>query len=862
MSTTASVSVQHQATKLDLSGGRGDLQFTDDILRNLSKDILPPQPFLISVPTDIPFRHPSRLEGVWRAGTPFNFDEEQLQYLSFHSHQEEDTLLQALGGWSDENGNILREEAQKQEFFGSGTNTPSVGPQKRKKITLGEYTKKGENNQNQDAHKLPGAKMAVTTVKVPHTQLKPAEADRITHAKKRSIEQVEATIPPQQNPAKASKSSAQPEKKARTSSPPRTLPKESSKPQEKHKKLPKLLSPNLPPTLIERKLPRLLSPTLPPGLEEIFAKKFPTETSNTPKKPPSDPPSQNNSRMSSAEKPKDKHPLNLDLQRDRSGSQNSTKSTASIPRSDPDRKGKPSPSIVAAKDLQKIRQQQQQQQEAQLSPRLKRIVVLKYGKRNSRTVQRLLKLAPKPKPTPDREHVRQEDKSKDKISVNQLAEVRKEKRSLPDAKEETQGPPTKRPKIPPSLDSANKPRTPVPQAFRSPLLQHSFSKTQLSTPKKPPKSIAMQRVESTEGDVRTPEGTTRSPRGANRNTTPLPVDQIRSATSSPSLTHQEDTKNLTSKPTHTPRPSSSSTQHPESQQLNSTPTRTREETHRAWRSQRDKYFPIGRSIKRSAQQLAVPPEPSSTSTSTPTSAKLSSVLFLEGLLAFMLNLAVNSKSQSVDWRSIIDYWAFVRNALQQHPDLRGLCLHLGVVCMGHIHHQDMERIEKTPLPPPPPSGNEALAIASAPTPGSDGQGQAARLEGDVGTSAGADYHRSKDRYNKMVNDMTANWRRLERTADEAEEALPWPVFSERFPRTWKRALSTTRAEVRRGEAEPEGMVYGIKEGRGFQVPIGDKTSGLEAVTWGMMALREWCGGKGVEWKSEIEKGIGEGKDHD
>lgn len=833
MSTTTSTSVQHKSTKLSTANGRTDLQFTDDILNSLSKDILPPQPFLISVPTNTPFRQPSRLEGVWRTGTPFNFDEEQLQYLSFHSHQEEDTLLLAHGGWSDERGNILREEAQKQDILRSATNTPSVGPQKRKKITLGEYKKKGEAKDaapNQEVSASQEANMAVAAVKAHHPEIKKPDTNRVMQSKKRSIEELEPTMPSAAASANTSKDNVGPIKKARMTSPPRQSHKETSKLQGTAKKIPKLLSPNLSPATIERKLPRLLSPTLPPGLEEMFAKRFPNETPITPKKGASNQPSQSESQTSLAEKSKDKHPLNLSLQRDRSDSQNSTKSATSVPRSDHERKGKPSPSIVAAKDLQKIRQQQH---EAQPSPRLKRIVVLKYGKRNSRTVLRLLKLAPKrkPTPTPERDHARQEDKPTEKSTDRRPVEVRKEKRPLPDTKEGPPGPPLKRPKLPPSLDSGEKPRTPVPQAFRSPLLQNSISFPLLFTPKKAPKSIAMQRVESSEGDVRTPEGIVRSPRATYRNTTPLPVEPPRSATSSPSTTHQEDSKSLASKQSHTSRPSSSTNQQPTSHLSNGNTARSRENIHRAWRSQRDKYFQIGRSIKRAAQQL-VPRGSSPSSNSTDT--KRSSVLYIEGLLAFMLNLAVNSKTTLADWRSIMDYWAFVRSALQHQPDLRGLCLHLGTVCMGAIQRQDMERMEKTPVP----SGND-VTVASAPTPGSDGQ---ARLEG----SSGEADHRAKERYANMVTDITANFKRLERTAAEAEELLPWSIFRERFRGTWKRGIASSKVEVKRAEAEPEN----IQEGK-FTLPIGPGSSGFEAVGFGMACLREWCETQGVTWKSEI-----------
>ncbi|KAL9619350.1 MAG: hypothetical protein Q9160_006030 [Pyrenula sp. 1 TL-2023] len=833
MSTTKTISAYKKPTKLNSSRERPDLRSTDRILQNLSKDILPPQPFLISVPTDRPFRQSSRLEGVWRAGTPFNFDEEQLQYLTFHSHQEEDTLLQALGGWSDESGNILREDEQKQNFLGSATSTPSRGPQKRKKITLGEYKKKGESQdgaQKKEESRPAAAKMAMAAVQAQSKELKRPDANGTMHSKKRPIEEVDLAMSQSKNATKPLRDEVPSAKKARISSPTKRPTKENTNAQEKSKVLPKLLSPNLPPTTVDRKLPRLLSPTLPPGLEEMLAKKFPSEMPNTPKKVAPNTSSQTSSQTSSVEKIKDKHPLKLDLHRERSGSQNSTKSTTSIHRSDHERKGKPSPSIVAAKDLQKIRQQQQ---EAQPTPRSKLVVTLKYGKRNSRAVQRLLKLAPKAKGTPERDTARREDKPTAKpAEKHPPSDLRKEKRPLSNASTKTgaQEPPAKRQKVPSTLETTEKPRTPVPQAFRSPLLQNSIAKSQLSTPKKAPKSIAMQRVESSEGDVRTPEA-----QGTYRNTTPLPSAPPRSATSSPSMTHQDLGKNRsTSKHAAASRPSSSATQNPtNSSGAVNLSSRTREETYRAWRSQRDKYFPVGRSIKRAAQQV-VPRPPSSPSSS---SAKLSSVLYIEGLLAFMLNLAVNTKSQShmVDWRTIMDYWAFVRSALQHHVELRGLCLYLGAMCMKEIQRQDMDRIEKMPLP----SGNYEANIPSAPTPGSDGQ---ARIEGGEGD------HRAKERYATMINDMTANFKKKERTAAEVDDILPWASFREKFVETWRRGMECTKGEVKKAEMGPENL--NLSEAT-FMLPFTVQTSAFEVVGWGMASLSEWCSAEGVEWKSEL-----------
>src|SRR5271156_2371413 len=80
-------------------------------LKRLGNGILNPHPYLLSVPSDVPYCHSSRFVNTWYIGTPFAQEEEQLQYMSFLPHQdEEEELLHVVGGWSDEKGNILEDE--------------------------------------------------------------------------------------------------------------------------------------------------------------------------------------------------------------------------------------------------------------------------------------------------------------------------------------------------------------------------------------------------------------------------------------------------------------------------------------------------------------------------------------------------------------------------------------------------------------------------------------------------------------------------------------------------------------------------------------------------------------------------------
>src|ERR1700761_843508 len=100
----------------------------DEQLRHLTDTILPLYPYLLSVPSDVPYRHSSRFVNTWYEGTPFDKEEEQLQYLSFLPHQgEHESLLRVEGGWSDDHGNPVEEdeELSPKALPTSGRHTPA-----------------------------------------------------------------------------------------------------------------------------------------------------------------------------------------------------------------------------------------------------------------------------------------------------------------------------------------------------------------------------------------------------------------------------------------------------------------------------------------------------------------------------------------------------------------------------------------------------------------------------------------------------------------------------------------------------------------------------------------------------------------
>ena len=108
------------------------LRELDERLRRASEKILPPSPYLLTVPTSKPFHLDAGQVEEWRKGTPFSAEEAHLQYMSFMPHWDSG-LITPIGGWADEKGEMIDEEKEKRK---SASATPQVGA---KKMSLAEY---------------------------------------------------------------------------------------------------------------------------------------------------------------------------------------------------------------------------------------------------------------------------------------------------------------------------------------------------------------------------------------------------------------------------------------------------------------------------------------------------------------------------------------------------------------------------------------------------------------------------------------------------------------------------------------------------------------------------------------------------
>ncbi|KAJ5443643.1 uncharacterized protein N7458_007515 [Penicillium daleae] len=116
-----------------------DLDILNHRLKRLSDNVLPLHPYLLTLPTNAPFRLGSRsANSNWAVGhdRPFSPDEQQLQYMTFLTHHDTDSLLAAVGDWSDESGRMMLDHPPGPRTTTEHQPRDTVA---KKKISLNDY---------------------------------------------------------------------------------------------------------------------------------------------------------------------------------------------------------------------------------------------------------------------------------------------------------------------------------------------------------------------------------------------------------------------------------------------------------------------------------------------------------------------------------------------------------------------------------------------------------------------------------------------------------------------------------------------------------------------------------------------------
>ncbi|KLJ13522.1 hypothetical protein EMPG_11545 [Blastomyces silverae] len=810
--------------------------------KHLSDNVLPASPYLLKVPTERPFHLGSRFVSNWAVGDnrPFAPEEEHLQYMTFLSHQGEDTLLVAVGGWSDERGNIMEEDTSKVPSIAT---SPSVDTPKqklqRKKISLSDYKKKAHetprspprsatpvNRKNGTDRLTPAVKP-----KSPREPVPRAKVPAISPSKRKDTASITAdnrsgntngisqsksardgnsrSTPSSHKPPPSARESPPPTKKPRLSTTKEPPDNKSTRSRNAPPVVPALLSPTLPPTSVTPRLPRLLSPTLPPDIEEELAKIKDGEPSidriSSPRKAPS-------SSTIAGSKPERPLPKS-NKPRPHSSSTSSSSDKTTKARVSASSSSKPQGSSVAKpvpSNNQRSRAVDQTHSQISSKPKgttqlakPKLIVKLRYGRSNRKRIEALLRFSGKYKITPDHQSSKQKREPESSQRKSQTAPSSKsteiqraEKRPRQKDEDDSQGSVPKRQKSA-TLPVAERPRTPATTAFKSPSVPQqstAASKGQFLTPSKDLRATTMRRLGSGDGDSKLPAGLDRAMN-----------------TSTPGSAEKATTK-------HSPVTPSDNQQ--------SKPRDTAES--RAWQEESQKYFNLGRELKHASRR-----HPGSHATDA--DHKLSAAIAVEAVLCFILAFILEDRHRTLirrlgdssGWLSIVPYWAMVKSNMDKYPHLDALCSLLGAVFHEVIHGLDLERLAMTALP------NDH---SPAPTPGSDGNTVTSE------ESKKQQQHREFMDLRKRLVDSHRDARSLWL---EGSRKLSEEVLTRQYPETWsKRSMNFSE------RGREKALVLGEYSGEYF-LPLDRTATPLEAIRFGWMFLTEWTEKEGVKWKGRL-----------
>ncbi|KAL1981537.1 hypothetical protein VTN96DRAFT_2472 [Rasamsonia emersonii] len=814
-------------------------------LGRLKDEILPASPYLLAVPTDIPFHIGNRFVNNWAVGKngPFAPEEQQLQYMTFLMHHEADSLLVAVGDWSDKGGNIMAEDDSKARSMASAANTVQ-NVSTKKKISLSDYKTKakggsysssiasqeGKNetqsseeagNKSQDISKLQSTDRKVTEKKHGHLPTEPGVVNGASEEQPR-IESTEKTRKPRQ-----AEHSNFPSPKRPRLSPPKSTIKELPRSDSTNNGLPALLSPTLPPSSTSPRLPELLSPTLPPDIEEELARfreespikgsshrrDFSTnsvatkdETPNIKfsqhKRPHSESVSSASTQSTNAKKGEQANKISSHGSSGRSDSASRDHFKNDSILRPAEKQSTLLSSGVPAKTNVSFTNDHYNVESA--SSKSKLIVRLKYGRANRKRVEALLKFSGKRKiladsvssklPRDRRAMVSQSEEgqlSSHEIDSHHSTSKTPEKRPRAPENDDIHEPSSKRPKAVMKTTVSDKPRTPVSATSSTQEQQSGMAKSLFSTPKRESKGSAAHRPESGDGEVKTPLGSA-----------------------------SKATTGSVEKPTKLSPPPSSDGQ----------ASRSRESERRAWREEFQKYAALGRELKHEADRHTR--SKAANGNVTAADEKLAAATAVEAILCFILAFIADDRSKALarqvgdssTWRSILAYWRVVKMTTASYPHLHGLCLLLGAISHDTIHALDLERLAVCSLP-----GEHS----PVPTPGSDG---------NTVTSDESKRHRKE--FLELKSRLPEYYKEAHRLWLEGGRELSEDVIMQEFPATWSKR---SRNYSERGR---ERLSVGNYSGD-FFLPLGRTTTPLEAVRFGVSILGEWCRREGLEFQARL-----------
>ncbi|EEA22956.1 hypothetical protein TMatcc_001822 [Talaromyces marneffei ATCC 18224] len=790
-----------------------ELESVSTRLGRLKDEVLPSAPYLLTVPTDVPFRLGNRFVNNWAVGKkgPFAIEEQQLQYMTFLMHHDADSLLVAVGDWSDNDGRAMaKQDDEKSRVATPTTPAATQSGAAKKKISLSDYKTraKGDSTREQSADDGEPPRDGTRNEKHDTLQVPPSRTIKERTSHDRLNESANATSPSSKRPLK---DSSRPVSDAPASKRARLTPPESAEEKlpadKKPNGIPALLSPTLPPTSSTPGLPELLSPTLPPELEEELAhledespltsrrettsvSKVDSRNGTTNLKAPAHNRIRPDQKSTTNRQPKETSkttPLPTGGKNNNTRTQDtdlrSTSPYQKSPASNTTARIKGAPSSATGTTAPK-----------------KLIVKLKYGRANRKRVGALLKFGGKRKlsdslPSRASKESLSGDEDGDILRYESKFRERKRERSPYDDRMDEQ----------PLQDTfgagktvpSDKARTSNATSFKSPSSKRpAVSKTEsvAPTPVKDNRS-RHQRLADADAEVKTPSSSS-----GGKSLPPKPDKAIQMSPA------------------------------------NSDVMRARDQERRSWRDEYTKYTGLGRESKHTADGYSRARATGSDSVSS-LGGKLAAASAIESILCFIVAFVANDRHRSIarqigdseTWRSIIPYWRVVERTTSAYPHLHGLCLVLGAVSRDTINTLDLERLAVCPLP-----GEQS----PVPTPGSDGN------------TVTSDRNNSNRSHNKkefldLRNRLPENHKEANRLWLEGCRKLSDDVLAKEYPETWS---SRSRNFTERGH---DNFKIGQYAG-GFFLPFSRTTTPMETVRFGVALLREWCRKENIDFKARLK----------
>ena len=363
-----------------------------------------------------------------------------------------------------------------------------------------------------------------------------------------------------------------------------------------------------------------------------------------------------------------------------------------------------------------------------------------------------------------------------------------EKRRKADEEKDLLQPSTKRHK-PQATDLTSRPHTPVTSATKSPNLPHhgGSQRIQLSTPKQTLKSAAMNRVGSTDGDVHTPQGPVR---GGSTPAAPGSVEAPnREGRSSSNVS-------ATSNPLHT----------------------TRSDESLFFKAEFRRYADIARTLKREADPLTKLSDGQYNPDSTVRKQGLA--IAIEAMLCFILAFSLSDETTRLmrapidrsSWNTLLPYSRFLKSLAakcQESDHLAGFLCQLEAFCRDTILNHDLDHLER---------------IAGA----QDEQ------RADLAT---------------FMTQMSQNGHQTKQSWTQGYSQLDVETLREHYPSTWSKRSETPVGRM--GYEKFSSQQNGNTPTRSFYLPLNSASDGLEVAWAGLSFLEEWCSKEGIEWESKI-----------